>query len=307
MVIIFIKVCRSVPTNIVRVSKANPRRSTGIYLILVLGYLYINRADLWDRLFETNPYRFWYQVIRKNPQPINVSLQEYAARNRAGYCWRDKKYYSKEELWHKAMKSFTERMIYENKLYWDNELIDAGGDPRPTAADCKRSQGCRVWRIPINLTNQELKSFVGSGQRYSSKVDYLTKIKTSEVYIFATDQNFIEANFTSKNFILIQRNSVDTIYGTDCCTLLTKSEWSLIKNKNKSIYAEWDMGTFVEESRVPIDIDINSWGVGKFYLGVRSSHYFDIVNFGEGDESVLADEIFILNNCGDILYKPYYD
>ena len=67
------------------------------------------------------------------------------------------------------------------------------------------------------------------------------------------------------------------------------------------------MGIFVKESRVPIDIDINSWGVGNFYLGVTSSHYFDIVNFGEEDESVLPDKIFILNNCGDILYKPYYD
>jgi len=85
------------------------------------------------------------------------------------------------------MKNFTGRMIYENKLYWDNEVIDAGGHPRPTAADCKRSQGCRVWRIPINLTNQELKNFVGSGQRDSSKVDYLTKIELSEVYIYATD------------------------------------------------------------------------------------------------------------------------
>ena len=44
----------------------------------------------------------------------------------------------------------------------------------------------------------------------------------------------------------------------------------------------------------------------NFYLGVTKSYYFDIVNLKEEDESVLPEDIFILKNCGDILYKPYF-
>ena len=292
--------------KVTSLAKAHPKPAKYTLIIMLIIVMVAGGLKIRDIYYKKSSYYFWNELMRKNPKPFNVSQEEFETKNRAGYCWRDRKYYSKEELWHKAMKSLTGRMIYENKFYWDNKVTNVNGEFLPTADDCRRSEGCRVWRIPINLTNQELKSFVGSGQRYRSKVDYLTKIQQSEVYIYATDQNFIEANFTSKNFILIQRDSADTIYGTDCCTLLTKSEWSLIKNKYKLKNAKNDMGTFVGESRIPIDIDINSWGVGKFYLGVRSSHYFDIVNFKEGNKSVLPEDIFILNNCGDVLYKPFY-
>ena len=294
-------------------AKAHPKPAKYTLIIMFIILMVAGGFKIRDLYYQRPPYRFWYELIRKNPKPFNVSQKEFEAKNRAGYCWRDRKYYSKEELWHKAIKSFTGRMIYENKLYWDNEVIDAGGDPRPTAADCSRFRGCRVLKIPMSLINQEFcKDNIETKNSFWKKIDGLINNTKVQSYKFASDENYINDDFKLKNFVLIHQlddriPTNTTLYGSNCCSVLSKAELSLIKNKYKLRYAESDMGTFVEESRIPADIDINSWGVGNFYLGVTSSYYFDIVNFKEGNESGLPKDIFILNNCGDILYKPYYD
>ena len=314
MVIIFIKFCVSFPTNIVRVSKANPRKSTGIYLILVLGYLYINRADLWDRLFETNPYRFWYQVIRKNPQPSNVSLQEYAARNRAGYCWRDKKYYSKEELWHKAMKSLTGRMIYENKFYWDNKVVNDNGEFLPTEDECVRWNGCKVFKIPMNPDKENyLKDNIENKYHFGRALDLLVKHNEAESFIFASDKNYINDDFKLKNYILIHRLDNPTylsVYDSNsCCNVLNKSEWSLIRKNYILKYIGMETVVFTGKSKIPIDIDINSWGVGNFYFDVTYSESISASEFVAKDKSETFKDtrkVYLLNNCGDVLYRPNY-
>ena len=288
--------------KLIPIIRKYPIRITTIFLILIIGLIYVNKDFLKNLKYKNSPYRFWYELVNKNPRPNKVNFESYAVKNKEGYCWRDQKYYSKEELWYKAMKSLTGRIIYENELYWNNETLDMDGKKEFTSDDCKNSNSCRVWRIPINLTNQELKNFIGSGERYRNKVDYLTKIQQSEVYIFATDQNFIEANFTSKNFILIKRTSGSIIYGTDCCTLLTKSEWSLLKDNYNLFYAQTNEGTFVKEARIPANTNLNEWGVGNYYLTVNG---FNPLSFGENSFHEF-NRVFILNNCGDVLYKPYY-
>ncbi|ORF02842.1 hypothetical protein BGI05_00440 [Snodgrassella alvi] len=69
-------------------------------------------------------------------------------------------------------------------------------------------------------------------------------------------------DFKLKNYILIHKLNNQTYFSVydsnSCCTVLNKSEWSLIKNKYKLIEAKNDMGTFAGESRLPIGIDINS-------------------------------------------------
>ena len=281
---------------------AHPKAAKYTLITIFIILMVAGGLKIRDINYKKSPYYFWNELMQKNPKPINVSQQEFEAKNRAGYCWRDQKYYSKEELWYKAMKSLTGRIIYENELYWHNETLDMDGKKEFTSDDCKNSNSCRVWRIPINLTNQELKNFIGSGERYRNKVDYLTKIQQSEVYIFATDQNFIEANFTSKNFILIKRTSGSVIYGTDCCTLLTKSEWSLLKDNYKLFYAQTNEGTFVKEARIPANTNLNEWGVGNYYLTVNG---FNPLSFEE-NSFYEFNRVFILNNCGDVLYKPFY-
>jgi hypothetical protein len=65
----------------------------------------------------------------------------------------------------------------------------------------------------------------------------------------------------------------------------------------------------MQESRIPMDININSWGIGNFYFDVRYSYLISVTEFVAGDKREIPKdtrEVFLLNNCGDILYKPYY-
>ena len=316
MVIIFIKFCVSFPTNIVRVSKANPRRSTGIYLILVLGYLYINRADLWDRLFETNPYRFWYQVIRKNPQPSNVSLQEYAARNKAGYCWRDKKFYSKDELKQKALKSLAERMIFVNQFYWDNKAIFGQGDDIGTEYHCIKNKACKVIKFSIDLTQEESSNMLYEGIKNKSWEELINLADKNSLreYVSTSDKAFINDEFDTKNFFLISKDVYGdyvSLYSSEQAIILNKLEWLTLRKK----YAEQHLLGIELESEYegkynyslpPQSIDLNSWGVGNYYLGVTNIVYGSKSVLFLPIEKLYADKIYILNNCGDILYLPYY-
>ncbi|MCO6517689.1 hypothetical protein [Snodgrassella sp.] len=273
-------------------------------MILTLVLIVVGGFKIWDLYYQRPPYRFWNELMRKNSKPFNVSQEEFEAKNRAGYCWRDRKYYSKEELWHKAMKSLTGRIIYENKFYWDNKVIDAGGDPRPTAADCNRSGGCRVWRVPLKLTNQELQDYIGIGDGYMPKVNKLKNNENVQSYVYAWDKNYVNEDFKLKDFVLVhqlENENYIELYGSDCCRVFSESEWLLTKREKKYIPVSSNMATFVEESKIPADININSWGVGNFYLGVTS-----VLAGLKYKSPEKPSEIFYLNNCGDILYKPYY-
>ncbi|WP_239350455.1 hypothetical protein [Snodgrassella communis] len=283
---------------------ANPSKAIVILLIILLVAIVAEVIKLRKFYEENSPYYFWNELVKKNPKPSNVTQQEFEAKNRAGYCWRDRKYYSKDELWHKAMKSLTGRMIYKNKLYWDNKVIDAGGDPRPTAADCNRSGGCRVWRVPLKLTNQELQDYIGIGDGYMPKVNKLKNNENVQSYVYAWDKNYVNEDFKLKDFVLVhqlENENYIELYGSDCCRVFSESEWLLTKREKKYIPVSSNMATFVEESKIPADININSWGVGNFYLGVTS-----VLAGLKYKSPEKPSEIFYLNNCGDILYKPYY-
>ncbi|PIT09652.1 hypothetical protein [Snodgrassella communis] len=290
-------------------ANANPRKTKYILIILALVFMGVIGLQLQKLYYEKSPYYFWNELMRKNPKPFNVSQEEFEAKNRAGYCWRDRKYYSKEELWHKAMKSLTGRMIYENKLYWDNKVIDAGGDPMPTAGDCNSWKGCRVWRVPSKLTNQKLQDYIGGKDDYMPKVNKLKNTENVQSYVYASDKNYVNDDFKLKDFILVhqlENGDYIELYGSDCCTILDKSEWSLIRQKDNYIFvsSKDDMGgTFVQESKIPTNLNINSLGVGNFYLGVTS---FTAKHKHKYRFSKYPFTVFYLNNCGDILYKPYY-
>ena len=316
MVIIFIKFCRSVPTNIVRVSKANPRKSTGIYLILVLGYLYINRADLWDRLFETNPYRFWYQVIRKNPQPSDVSFQEYAARNKVGYCWRDKRFYSKNELKQKALKSLAEWMIFENQLYWNNKAIYGQGGDIDTEYFCIKNKACKVIKFSVDLTQEESSNMLYEGIINGSWEELINLADKNSLrqYVSTSDKAFINDEFDTKNFFLISKNvyeSYDPVFSSEQAIILNKDEWLALRKKyteinSSSIDLESEYEGKYNYSLPSQSIDLNSWGVGNYYLGVSDISYGSKSVLFLPIEKLYPDKFYILNNCGDILYLPHY-
>ena len=300
--------------KVISLTKAHPKPAKYTLITMFIILMVAAGLKIRDIYYEKSPYYFWNELMRKNPKPFNVSQEEFEAKNRAGYCWRDKKYYSKEELWHKAMKSFTGRMIYENKLYWDNEVIDAGGHPRPTAADCRRSQGCRVFKISMNPDKEKfLKDDIENGYDFQRALDILIKHNEADSFIFASDKNYINDDFKLKNYILIHKLDNQTYFSVyasnSCCTVLNKSEWSLIRKNYILKYIGMETAVFTGKSKIPIDIDINSWGVGNFYLSVTYSKSITVPEFVAKDKSKTFEDtrsVYLLNNCGDVLYRPNY-
>ncbi|WP_239350475.1 hypothetical protein [Snodgrassella communis] len=291
---------------------ANPSKAIVILLIILLVVIVAEVIKLRKFYEENSPYYFWNELVKKNPKPSNVTQQEFEAKNRAGYCWRDRKYYSKDELWHKAMKSLTGRMIYENKFYWDDKIVNANNQTLSTEEDCVRWNGCRVFKIPINPDKEKfLKDNIENENDFWKGIDVLIKHNEAQSFIFASDKNYIDDDFKLKNYILIHKNDDSvyfSVYDSSCCTVLNKSEWSLIKNNYISENVGYNAQAFIQESRIPKDININSWGIGNFYLSVVHS-YLSVNEFVARDKHKIPEgirEVFLLNNCGDILYKPYY-
>ncbi|WP_239423242.1 hypothetical protein [Snodgrassella communis] len=291
---------------------ANPSKAIVILLIILLVAIVAEVIKLRKFYEENSPYYFWNELVKKNPKPSNVTQQEFEAKNRAGYCWRDRKYYSKDELWHKAMKSLTGRMIYENKLYWDNKVVNDNGDYLPTEGDCARWDGCRVFKISMNPDKEKfLRNNIENENDFWKGIDILIKHNEAESFIFASDQNYINDDFKLKNYILIHKLD-DPAYlsvydSNNCCTVLNKSEWSLIRKNYILKYAGFDAVAFMKESKIPIDIDINSWGVGNFYFDVTYSESISVPEFVAKDKSETfkgSRRVYLLNNCGDVYIKP---
>ena len=80
-----------------------------ILLILLAGV--VSYFYLYDKK-EVDNYRYWNELVAKNPKPENVSEEEFIAKNKAGFCWRDKKYYSEKELKDKAMVHFSKTFLH---------------------------------------------------------------------------------------------------------------------------------------------------------------------------------------------------
>ena len=76
----------------------------------------------------------------------------------------------------------------------------------------------------------------------------------------------------------------------------------MLKDNYNLFYAQTNEGTFVKEARIPANTNLNEWGVGNYYLTVNG---FNPLSFGENSFHEF-NRVFILNNCGDVLYKPYY-
>ncbi|PIT22861.1 hypothetical protein [Snodgrassella communis] len=300
--------------KVMDLAKAHPKPAKYTLITMFIILMVVVGLKIREIYYEKSPYYFWNELIRKNPKPFNVSQEEFEAKNRAGYCWRDRKYYSKEELWHKAMKSLTGRMIYENKVHWDNKIVNDNGEFLPTEEECARWNGCRVIKIPMNPDKEKfLKDNIENKYDFWKGIDILIKHNEAQSFIFASDTNFINDEFKFKNFILIHQLSnpsyLSVYDGNNCCTVFNKSEWSLIRKNYILKYAGFDALAFMKESKIPIDIDINSWGLGNFYFGVTYSHSISVSEFVARDKRKSPNDtrkVFLLNNCGDVLYKPYY-
>lgn len=290
------------------IAKNNQKKTKYIVIVLSMILIIAGGFQIKKLYYERPPYHFWYELLKKNSKPFYISQNEFEEKNREGYCWRDRKYYTKKELWHKAMKSLIGKIIYENKLYWENRTKNMDGKFLPTYGQCTSSNNCRVWQVPIDLTNQKLNNYIGVQNNYLDNINKLIELPEVQTFTYESDKNYINYNFGLEKFILIhRRTSEDSIelYGSDCCTVFNKSEWHLMKKRKNYVLASKKsiFDTFVEESKIPPDEDVNSLGVGNYYFGIDSFLPKNKTNYYPIDYPY---EVFYLNNCGDILYKPYF-
>lgn len=290
------------------IAKNNQKKTKYIVIVLSMILIIAGGFKIKKLYYERPPYHFWYELLKKNSKPFYISQNEFEEKNREGYCWRDRKYYTKKELWHKAMKSLIGKIIYENKLYWENRTKNMDGKFLPTYGQCTSSNNCRVWQVPIDLTNQKLNNYIGVQNNYLDNINKLIELPEVQTFTYESDKNYINYNFGLEKFILIhRRTSEDSIelYGSDCCTVFNKSEWHLMKKRKNYVLASKKsiLDTFVEESKIPPDEDVNSLGVGNYYFGIDSFLPKNKTNYYPIDYPY---EVFYLNNCGDILYKPYF-
>ena len=291
-----------------------PKLSISVLLISFLVTLYISASKLREIYFENHQNGFWYQVLRKNSQPINITFDEYATKNRIGYCWRDKKFYSEDELKQKALKNLIGRMMFLNKFYWDDKTVNMNDDVQNTEYYCKKNDGCRVIKVPIELYTQQLLGLINeeAEDSYWNKLINSVDEQSVREYIFATDKNYNKDEFTSEKFILLNKteseyHKFDIAYYSPQTKILSKSQWSLIRKR----YAEYTMFNISYKGKknypsFPVNIDLNSWGIGNYYLGVTNIIYGSKSFLFQPIEKLYADEVYILNNCGDVLYLPYY-
>ena len=117
-------------------------------------------------------------------------------------------------------------------------------------------------------------------------------------------------HYESKGFSLIIRgynHGGASIYGSDCCKVLsTKEAAPIIKNNTLITYLE-GASTF-PESEIPKNIDIGNYGVGNFYFSY-SEVSPGLPQWDENKEKTYQIDfsyILFMNNCGDVLWQPHY-
>lgn len=248
--------------------KVDPKRTLLRLMFTVILAIFIICLFIRYSNIQTTPYDLWNEMKTKDPKPNNITQVEYEAKNRKGYCWRDKKYYSKKELWNKAMKSLTGRMFYENRYLALHELPEK---------DSNSGKMCKVARIPKNSDTAKLFQIRLNTPKFWEKLDTLIKNNQAQSWNHKSILKFAKDDFMLNNYMLIHQwndTSSFSMYDSDnCCKVLDKSDWSLVADHY--ILKEGIDGerVFNQEARIPVDEDINSWGIGNFYFDVTKLVY----------------------------------
>ena len=292
--------------------RAHPLLFKDLKRVLLLSFVLFLCLQIRDGYYVKSNNFFWHMVVKKNHKPFDMALTEFETKNREGYCWRDRRYYSKEELWFKAMKSFVTRMLYENQFFMQYEPLDAGDDPLPAGEYCRRENGCVVTIFSKNLDEQKLirNRLVNKNNLELHKKPFIDN-DVVRIFKSATDKNFINEDFKFDNYTIYHKSifSRSSVFDSEnCCYILNKSEWFLLKNKYTLKEYEKFNEAFGQETVIPDNIDINSWGIGNFYFAVTASRPRDDHSFTDHENNLpkSPERVYLMNNCGDILYMPYY-
>ena len=285
--------------------------STGIFLIGAIGMMaYVNYPIYKQYKAEKEKYRYWNELVAKNPKSSNISKEEFITKNKEGYCWRDKKYYSKKELKDKAMVQFTLTLLNEIERARNEELIKDGGEiERESEYYCKKDKvGCNLWFAPGEYTNESLKKYLVDNMPASPiKEEELIKFNVKEI-IKPKD---LRTYSTTSNQYALFGNSFLTNYilGSDCCSVLSKQDFSAITGYRKISGAD----NFSEYGDIPAGEIVENYGVGNYYLAVTFFYYdVEIIGRDKNNHTKYArrfhdvKRFYFLSNCGDLLFKPHY-
>ncbi len=276
----------------------------GKYLLIV-ALLVAGGFGLYQ-YFAPDKYEYWNQLIAKDPKPQGVSEAEYREKLRAGYCWRDRKFYQPEELHQKAMVGFAGRLLGEVYAYRTDQTTNQGGGAY-TSGGCKRNQkACSVWFVPQGYTNEQWdKLFLAEKDPYDGTL--LAKYPEKEIRQPMDLQNYLVQHH-NKDFTLVFRSYGGgfDVYGSDCCKVLSKKAVEP-KIKNNTLITYLQDGAIFPENDIPQNINIEDYGVGNFYLEFkRVVPGFFQDEKGKKTFQPYSSKILLMNNCGDVLWQPYY-
>lgn len=285
---------------------------TAALLLLAVGSCY----GLYHYLTYQAPndqYAYWKNLMAKDPKPEGVSEAEYREKNRAGYCWRDRKFYRPEELQQKALISLSERMLAEIRALKENrtfinsitEEVDYN-----TAGRCRAfPYDCRLWLIPLGYTTDEW------DKRFHTDInpdadnlpDQLNgrEIKQPEDlrrYIGQSGQGGFTLN--------LRYDTWHNFFASDCCEVLTR-EQAEKQLQDKQAYLS-NSNKYLPKNLIPLGIRPVDYGVGNFYLKTSMLNGYDeslssLIDFRRRpSRKSNSNDVFFLNNCGDVLWLPYY-
>lgn len=302
---------------------------TGVLLSCVVGIIAYFYSPIYEKQKrEEERYRYWNELVAKNPKPANVSKEEFIAKNKEGYCWRDKKYYSVEELKHNAMVSLTERMLTVVDLFKQGKAMNTMQLEviAETATNCKRyKNSCGVWASSEDYNGDELRNFlikniaeVTSGIKTNLDEALLDKLKFKEIKSSSELNDYLNQEGDS-NFVLFKNDyDSDVFLGSDCCSILTREQFNAVDLWFKSLMMQDVLSL---SHSVPLGFEItdyvigDDYSVGNYYLLTK---YFDyslipeyVYNNNKQEKYTNIEfedvrEIYFLNNCGDVLFIPYY-
>ena len=286
---------------------------TGVLLLCATGLIaYYNFPVYEQHKTEKEKYHYWNELVAKNPKPENVSEEEFIAKNKSGFCWRDKKYYSEKELKDKVMVHFSETFFHYIKLAKEEKLVRDGGDiVQESAYYCKKSDtGCRLWFVPTTKTNQDFKNILLNDHRDAPYyMEYLRGLYAREIPTSDTLADYINLY---DSYAIFHNGFEDQriILGADCCSVLKEKD---IRKIPKGII--YGAENYSDESEIPPSIqDVTEYGIGVYYLSVNGFYY----NIAQKDYYAEREQdryqarfhdirdFYFLSNCGELLFKPYY-
>lgn len=280
----------------------------GILLVCVVGAIaYVNSPVYEQYKAEREKYRYWNELIDKNPKPWNVSEEEFIAKNKEGYCWRDKTYYSEKELKDKAMVSLTGKMLVLNELYKKGEVIHPLQEEviAETASFCKSSKtDCRVWFVPRNYSERDLIALYEKNKERIYQPEFIHEFNPKEVKRPEDLATYLQ-EFGSEGYVLLDQQYYPSVYGADCCSIIKNFT---LADMGESEYKGLQEGAdYLSIGWSELPENHMEYGVGNYYLHTNNFEYNVITIDGVTNFELRDYEyVYFLNNCGDVLYKPYY-